>query len=56
MKTISHVILVLIVLAARTFSFGPAGEIAKTVALVIAIAMSLISGAEYFYRLRRLFT
>lgn len=56
LKTISHVILVLIVLAARTFSFGPAGEIAKTVALVVAIAMSLVSGAEYFYRLRRLFT
>lgn len=54
-KTISHVVLVLIVLATRTFSFGAGGEIATNCALVLAIAMSLISGAEYFYRLRRLF-
>ena len=55
LKTVSHVILVLIVLASRSFSLGPGGDIAKTVALILAIAMSLISGAEYFYRLRRLF-
>jgi CDP-diacylglycerol--glycerol-3-phosphate 3-phosphatidyltransferase len=55
LKTISHVVLVLVVLAARTFALGPGGEIAKTCALVLAIALSLISGAEYFYRLRHLF-
>ena len=55
LKTLSHVVLILIVLALRTFSLGPGGEIAKIVALVLAIAMSLISGAEYFYRSRRLF-
>jgi len=55
LKTISHVVLVLIVLAARTFTLGSGGEIAKMWALGIAIALSLISGAEYFYRCRRLF-
>jgi phosphatidylglycerophosphate synthase len=56
LKTISHVVLVLVVLAARTFSLGSGGEIAKIVAMVLAIATSVISGADYFYRSRRLFT
>lgn len=56
LKTISHVVLVLVVLAARTFSLGSGGEIAKTVAMVLAIATSVISGADYFYRSRKLFT
>ena len=55
LKTLSHVILVLLVLASRTFSFGPGGDIAKMVALIVAIVMSLISGIEYFYRSRSLF-
>lgn len=55
LKTLSHVILVLIVLATRSFALGPGGEIATDYALILAIAMSLISGGEYFYRSRRLF-
>jgi CDP-diacylglycerol---glycerol-3-phosphate 3-phosphatidyltransferase len=55
LKTISHVILVLAVLAARTFPLGLGGEIAKTWTLVVAIVLSLVSGAEYFYRSRKLF-
>ncbi len=55
LKTLSHMVLVLTVLATRTFSLGPGGEIAKVCALGLAIALSLISGAEYFYRSRRLF-
>jgi CDP-diacylglycerol---glycerol-3-phosphate 3-phosphatidyltransferase len=55
LKTISHVILVLAILAARTFSLGPGGDVAKTCALALAILLSLVSGGEYFYRLRRLF-
>ncbi len=55
LKTISHVVLVLVVLASRTFDLGTAGGIAKTWALVLAIALSVISGVEYFYRSRRLF-
>ena len=56
LKTISHVVLVLIVLEARSFALGPGGEIATSWALGLAIALSLISGAEYFYRSRRLFS
>lgn len=55
LKTISHVALVLIILADRSFELGAAGAIAETVCLWLAIALSLISGAEYFIRLRRLF-
>jgi len=55
LKTLSHVVLVLLVLVSRIFSFGPGGDIAKMVALIVAIAMSLISGIEYFYRSRSLF-
>ncbi len=55
LKTISHVVLVLVVLADRSFALGPGGQIAKTWSLVLAIALSLISGVEYFYRCRRLF-
>ncbi|MFC2095751.1 CDP-diacylglycerol--glycerol-3-phosphate 3-phosphatidyltransferase [Candidatus Bipolaricaulota bacterium] len=55
LKTISHVVLVLVVLTARTFQLGSGGETAKTAALVLAIVLSLISGAEYFYRSRSLF-
>ena len=56
LKTISHVILVLVVLAARTFALGPAAEIAKTWSLILALSLSVISGAEYFYRSRQLFS
>ena len=55
LKTLSHILLVLLVLASRTFPLGPGGDIAKLVALIVAIAMSLISGVEYFYRSRSLF-
>jgi len=55
LKTLSHVVLVLIVLASRSFVLGPGWEIAEMWALGVAIALSLISGAEYFYRCRRLF-
>jgi CDP-diacylglycerol--glycerol-3-phosphate 3-phosphatidyltransferase len=54
-KTISHVALVLAILADRSFALGPGGGIAKTVCLILALALSAISGAEYFYRSRRLF-
>jgi CDP-diacylglycerol--glycerol-3-phosphate 3-phosphatidyltransferase len=54
-KTISHVALVLAILADRSFALGPGGGVAKTACLVLALALSAISGAEYFYRSRRLF-
>jgi len=54
-KTFSHVALVLSVLATRTFAMGPTGDIIQTVCLWLALVLSLVSGAEYFYRSRRLF-
>jgi CDP-diacylglycerol--glycerol-3-phosphate 3-phosphatidyltransferase len=55
LKTISHVALVLAILIGRSFHLGPGGETAKSICLYLAIALALISGAEYFYRSRRLF-
>ena len=55
LKTFSHVVLVLLILASRSFTLGAGWEIAQTCALVVAIATSFVSGAEYFYRLRHLF-
>jgi len=55
-KTISHVALVLAILADRSFALGSGGDVAKTACLILALALSVFSGAEYFYRSRRLFT
>jgi len=54
-KTISHVALVLAILVDRTFTLGPGADVAKAVCLGLALALSVVSGAEYFYRSRRLF-
>jgi CDP-diacylglycerol--glycerol-3-phosphate 3-phosphatidyltransferase len=56
LKTISHIGLILAVLATRTFQLGSAGAMAKDGFLYLAIALALISGGEYFYRSRHLFT
>ncbi len=55
LKTISHVTLILLILAMRTFSLTGGWELARTSTLVLAIALSVISGVEYFYRARSLF-
>jgi len=55
-KTISHVALVLAILVDRTFVLGPGWDVLKAVCLGLAIALSLASAFEYFYRSRRLFT
>jgi len=55
LKTVSHVALILAVLADRSFALGPGGEIAKATCLGLAIALSMISGVEYFVRSRYLF-
>ena len=54
-KTISHVALVLVLLIDRSFALGPGGDVAKAVCLGLALAMSVSSGIDYFYRSRRLF-
>lgn len=55
LKTMSHIGLVLIILAGRYFQLGPALMTLRSVFLYLAIALAIISGGEYFYRSRRLF-
>ncbi len=54
-KTISHVALVLAILVDRSFALGTGGDVAKTICLALALALSFASGVEYFYRSRNLF-
>jgi CDP-diacylglycerol--glycerol-3-phosphate 3-phosphatidyltransferase len=56
LKTLSHIGLVLAVLVNRYFQLGSAGATAKDAFLYLAIALALISGGEYFYRSRSLFS
>ena len=56
LKTVSHIGLIFAVLATRTFQLGNSGAMAKDGFLYLAIALALISGGEYFYRSRHLFT
>ena len=55
LKTVSHVALVLSILMSRTFPIGAWWDVVRSVCLGLAIALSLVSGFEYFYRSRRLF-
>jgi CDP-diacylglycerol--glycerol-3-phosphate 3-phosphatidyltransferase len=55
LKTLSHIGLVLIILAGRYFVLSPALLTTKSVFIYLAIALAVISGGEYFYRSRRLF-
>jgi len=54
-KTISHVALVLAILIDRSFALGSPWAVLKSVCLGLALALSVFSGAEYFYRSRKLF-
>jgi CDP-diacylglycerol--glycerol-3-phosphate 3-phosphatidyltransferase len=55
LKTISHVVLVLAILVDRSFTVGAWIGIARDAALALALALTVISGVEYFVRCRRLF-
>lgn len=55
LKTLSHIGLVLFILATRHFGLGPWGRELKEVFLYLAVALAVISGAEYFWRGRRAF-
>lgn len=54
-KTFSHVALVLAILVDRSFVLGAGWDIVRMVCLALAVALSVLSGVEYFYRSRRLF-
>ncbi|HIC95958.1 TPA: CDP-diacylglycerol--glycerol-3-phosphate 3-phosphatidyltransferase [Candidatus Bipolaricaulota bacterium] len=55
LKTLSHIGLVFVILGNSYFEWGPAGELAKQAFIALAVWMALISGADYFYRSRRVF-
>jgi CDP-diacylglycerol--glycerol-3-phosphate 3-phosphatidyltransferase len=55
LKTISHVVLVLAILVDRSFTVGAWIGIARDAALALALALTVISGIEYFVRCRKLF-
>jgi CDP-diacylglycerol--glycerol-3-phosphate 3-phosphatidyltransferase len=55
LKTISHVVLVLAILVDRSFTVGAWIGIARDAALALALALTVISGVEYFVRCRRMF-
>ncbi len=52
-KTLSHIGLVLFILSTRYFGLGPWGRELKEAFLYLAVALAVISGAEYFWRGRR---
>jgi len=54
-KTLSHIGLVLFILATRYFGMGSIGLVLKDVFLYLAVALAIISGGEYFWRSRKLF-
>lgn len=55
LKTFSHIGLVLFILSTRYFGLEPWGQQLKDAFLYLAVALALISGAEYFWRGRRVF-
>lgn len=55
LKTFSHIGLVLFILATRHLGLGPWGYQLKDAFLYLAVALALVSGAEYFWRGRRVF-
>lgn len=54
-KTVSQIVLVHAILVGRAFSVGPWIGVARDVALGLAIALTVVSGVEYFVRSRKLF-
>ena len=56
LKTVSHIGLVLTILATRTFNWGASGQTAKGMFLYLAVALAIVSAGEYFYRSRDLFS
>jgi len=55
LKTLSHIGLVFIILGNGYWQWGNSGTVAKDIFIYLAVALALVSGAEYFYKGRRLF-
>ncbi|MGQ9601416.1 MAG: CDP-diacylglycerol--glycerol-3-phosphate 3-phosphatidyltransferase [Candidatus Bipolaricaulia bacterium] len=55
LKTLAQIGLVFIILGKSYFPWGEAGETAKAIFISLSLFLALVSGADYFYRSRRLF-
>ncbi len=55
LKTVSHIVLVMAILVGRSFAVGSWIKIASDAALGLALALTVVSGVEYFVRSRKLF-
>jgi CDP-diacylglycerol--glycerol-3-phosphate 3-phosphatidyltransferase len=55
LKTISHIALVIVLLGNRYWEWGSLGNGAKFGFISLAVALTLLSGFEYFYKSRSLF-
>jgi len=55
LKTLSHIGLVIVLLANRYWQWGVVGEEVKLAFIYLAVGLAVISGFEYFYKSRGLF-
>ncbi|MBI1729737.1 CDP-diacylglycerol--glycerol-3-phosphate 3-phosphatidyltransferase [Candidatus Acetothermia bacterium] len=55
LKTLSHICLVVVLLLNRFWEWGPVGDSVKNGFIYLAVALTLLSGFEYFYKSRSLF-
>ncbi len=56
LKTLSHIGMVFVLLGNEYWDWGAAGRVAGDLFIALAVFLALLSGADYFYRSRRLFT
>lgn len=56
LKTLSHIGLVFVLLGNGYWGWGAAGKVVSDLFIVLAVFLALLSGADYFYRSRKLFT
>lgn len=55
-KTVSHIALVLMILVERHFGLGMLAQPLKMAFLYLAVLLALVSGGEYFWRARSVFS
>jgi len=56
LKTLSHIGLVFVLLENEYWDWGAAGKVVSDLFIALAVLLALLSGADYFYRSRKLFT
>lgn len=55
LKTLSHIGLVIVLIGHHHWKWGVTGDQVKLAFIVLAVALTLLSGFEYFYKSRNLF-